>query len=295
MNEDHASTRLIGGYAEGAELPDDQVWALEAHLESCAVCRARLAEAMPEPVPSLVTGVWSTLAPELAGQAPARRRLVSRLMPWATPVMLPWFAMVVLVAAIAVLLDRTVSLDHQQVTFLQLFAPVLPVLGVAAAWAPGLDPAHELSAASPRAGLHMVLRRTTAVLVVVVPLLTLAGWLTGTTIVLSLLPCLAFTTGTLALGGLIGVRRAALALLLAWSVAVLPAVVNQPVWALHGGSVPVWIGLLVGDLGDGSVAPQCFHHAYQGSLRRGSPCAQSGLRNSRPRPTDGPCTPRVCK
>jgi putative zinc finger protein len=243
MSDDHASARLISGYAEGAKLPDDQVWALEAHLESCAVCRARLAEAVPAPVPSLVAGVWSELTPELAGQAPARRRLVSRLVPWATPVMLPWFVMVVLVAATAVLLDRMVTLDGE-VSFLQLFAPVLPVLGVAAAWAPGLDPAHELSAASPRAGLHLVLRRTTAVLVVVVPLLTVAGWLTGTTIVLSLLPCLAFTTGTLALGGLIGVRRAALGLLLAWAVALLPAVVNQPVLVLHSGSVPVWIVLL---------------------------------------------------
>lgn len=241
---EHASARLIGGYAEGAELPDDQVWALEAHLESCAVCRARLAEAVPEPVPALVTGVWSALTPALTGQAPVRRRLASRLVPWATPVMLPWFVMVVLVAATALLLDQSAGL-RDQVSYLQLFAPVLPVLGVAAAWAPGLDPAHELSAASPRAGLHLVLRRTTAVLVVVLPLLTVTGWLTGTTIALWLLPCLAFTTGTLALGGLIGVRRAACALLLAWAAALLlPAVADRPVWALHSGSVPVWAGLL---------------------------------------------------
>lgn len=245
MSDDHASAQLIEGYADGVRLPDDQVWALEAHLESCAVCRARLAEATPEPVPSLVAGVWSALTPELAGQAPARRRLASRLVPWATPVMLPWLVMVVLVAAVAVLLDRMVDLDDQ-VSFLQLFAPVLPVLGVAAAWAPGLDPAHELSAASPRAGLSLVLRRTAAVLVVLVPPLAVAGWLIGTTIALWLLPCLAFTTGTLALGGLIGVRRAAFALLFAWAAVVLePAVADQPVWVLHGGSTPVWAGLLV--------------------------------------------------
>lgn len=244
MSGVHASTQLIGGYAEGADLPDDQVWALEAHLESCAVCRARLAEVVPEPVPSLVAGVWATITPELAGQAPARRRLVSRLVPWATPVMLPWLAMVVLVTATAFLLDRMVSLDEG--SFLEIFAPLLPVLGVAAAWGPGLDPAYELSAASPRAGLHLVLRRTAAVLVVVLPLLAVAGWLTGATVALWLLPSLAFTTGTLALGGLIGVRRAAWALVLAWTaVLLLPVLADQPIWALRGGSIPIWSGLLV--------------------------------------------------
>ena len=60
-------------------------------------------------------------------------------------------------------------------SLLLLLAPVAPLLGVAAAWARGTDPAYELVAATPRAGLYLVLRRTLAVLVVVIPALTVAG------------------------------------------------------------------------------------------------------------------------
>ncbi|WP_329055147.1 zf-HC2 domain-containing protein [Amycolatopsis sp. NBC_01488] len=251
----HASDELIAGYVAGDDLPGDRLWGLEAHLEACRVCRARLAEVAP--VQPVVDVVWSRLAGEvlLAGEPfhapkarakPRSRRYRRRwLGTWVTPAMVPWLAMIALVSLVAVLFDRLAGASALDVTAVQLFAPVLPVLGVAAAWARGLDPAYEVVAATPRAGLYLIVRRTVAVLVVVLPVLGAAGWLTGTASALWLLPSLAFTTGTLALGGLIGVSRAAYALIAVWvAIIVLPSFVAQGhAVALDAGAVPVWAGI----------------------------------------------------
>jgi hypothetical protein len=244
----HASDRLIAGYAAGDDLPGDQLWGLEAHLEACAGCRARLAAQTPmQPVVDLV---WSRLAVDIElPSAPAhprpqphpRRRWLST---WITPVMVPWLAMIVLLTLLAVVFDQVWHTVFDT-TAVQLFAPVLPVLGVAASWARGLDPAYEVVVSTPRAGLYLVARRTVAVLLVVLPVLGVAGWLTGTGVALWLLPSLAYTTGTLALGGLIGVTRAAYALVAVWvALVVLPSVVaHQQTFALTTGALPVWAGV----------------------------------------------------
>ncbi|MCL7376094.1 zf-HC2 domain-containing protein [Streptomyces sp. 35G-GA-8] len=250
---EHPSERLIGRYARGDSddtekgrggVTHDEVWALEAHLESCAGCRARLAAATRHATPAvsaLVDGVWAGLAPQLPAIAPMprRRRWALPLASWASPAMVPWLCMTVLVTLIAVLLD---SLSGQEVSFVLLLAPVLPVFGVAASWARGLDPAYELIAGTPRAGLQLVLRRTTSVLLVVISVLLVAGWLTGAGVARWLLPCLAFTTGALALGGLIGVTRAAIGLVAAWAAVIVAPTVGvsgTPV-ALRADALPVW-------------------------------------------------------
>ncbi|WP_324604737.1 zf-HC2 domain-containing protein [Streptomyces sp. NRRL F-5135] len=245
----HVSESLISRYARGdSDIHPDELWAVEAHLESCALCRARLGTAARITAPTvdtLVEGVWAELAARLPTTPPARRRRrwVPALSAWASPVTLPWLGMTVLVTLFAVVLDR---MDASAVPPVLLVAPVLPVLGVATAWARGVDPAYELIAATPRAGLELVLRRTTAILAVVGSALLLAGAVTGTTVGQWLLPCLAFTTGTLALGGLIGMTRAAIALVAAWAgviVAPTMAVGGTPV-ALQADALPVW-GALV--------------------------------------------------
>ncbi|MGW4482998.1 zf-HC2 domain-containing protein [Amycolatopsis sp. NPDC004368] len=236
----HVPDRMLTGYLDGEPLPGDAEWAAEAHLETCAVCRGRLAALST--ADSLVTDVWAGLQPQLTkAPRPAPSRLKVGLRGWATPVMLPWLVMMVLVAAVAVLIDRALP---NTLSFVQLFAPVLPVLGVAAAWSRGLDQAYEVVAASPRAGLDLVLRRTTAVLVLVLPVLLVAGWLSGTNLGLALVPSLAFTTGTLALGAVIGVARAGLVLVAAWvAVLVVPTLAKGYSFALQPGSLPVWGGI----------------------------------------------------
>jgi hypothetical protein len=234
----HASPQLLHRYADGdPALAADVVWAVEVHLESCADCRGRLAAAAPAVAP-LVDEVWANLDLD---PAPARRpRRVFAT--WATPAMVPWLGMTIVVAVLAVVADRMVG--HAYPSIALLFAPVAPVAGVAAAWARGLDPAHEVVAATPRAGLQLVLRRTVAVLAVVIPLLTVATW---TSPVRWLLPCLAFTVATLALGGFVGVRRAAVGLVVGWTGLVVgPSLVTaRPPVVLEPAAFGVWAAVLV--------------------------------------------------
>ncbi|MFE5677954.1 zf-HC2 domain-containing protein [Streptomyces erythrochromogenes] len=260
MSAEHASARIVDAYARGDEgIAADELWALEAHLEACRVCRDRLAAAVAEQAPvvmALVDTVWSGLEAELAA-APAvpharRRRsagraarLSRRLARWLTPTMVPWLAMIATVTLLALVLDLAgpgIGTAVGEVSLVLLLAPVLPVLGVAASWSRGLDPAYELTASAPRAGLPLVLRRTAAVLAVLVPVLLVAGWATGVMLAQWLLPCLAFTSATLALGGVVGVTRAAMALVAVWAaVIVAPTLAaGRAAFALQSAGLPAW-------------------------------------------------------
>ncbi|MEU0672954.1 zf-HC2 domain-containing protein [Streptomyces sp. NPDC006172] len=249
MSVEHASTHLIDAYARGdGDIAADEVWALEAHLEACRVCRDRLSAAVTTGAPvvtALVHAVRSDLEPLLSATAtmPRGRRRPAWLSRWSTPTTAPWPAMVVSVTLLALLFDLAgYGTGAAPVPLVLLLAPVLPVLGVAASWSRGLDPAYELTASTPRAGLPLVLRRTASVLAVVIPVLLAGGWTTGVAAAQWLLPCLAFTSTTLALGGLIGVTRAAAALITVWAAVVLaPALATSrtPV-ALDRDGLPVW-------------------------------------------------------
>ncbi|MFI7355691.1 zf-HC2 domain-containing protein [Streptomyces avidinii] len=258
MNVEHASARLIDGYARGGtDLAADELWALEAHLEGCRDCRDRLSDAVTTGAPAvaaLTEAVWSDLEHHIATatQAPPRR-LRARLSAWTTPAMTPWLAMVLAVTLLALLLDLTgpgsgfgsgvgSGSGSGRVSLMLLLAPVLPVCGVAASWSRALDPAYELTSSTPRAGLQLVLRRTASVLAVVIPTLLAGGWATGVTAAQWLLPCLAFTSATLALGGVIGVTRAAAVLVAAWAaVVVAPTLAtSRTAVALGTDGMPVW-------------------------------------------------------
>ncbi|MEU8517628.1 zf-HC2 domain-containing protein [Kitasatospora sp. NPDC048722] len=252
---------MIADYARGdVELPADTVWALESHLETCAPCRGRLAAAVPTEAPgiaALVDSVRAGLEPQLAAavRAPARRRRPRWVTAWLTPVMAPWLAMTAAVTLVALLLDGAApSATLGSPSPVLLVAPVLPLCGVAAAWSRGLDPAHELTASTARAGLPLLLRRTAAVLGVVLPGLLVEGWLTGAmTAAQWLLPSLAFTSAALALGTVVGVTRAAAGLAAVWGVAVVaPAWFTQRVpVVLETSLLPLW-GLVLA-LGAGAV------------------------------------------
>lgn len=272
MSVEHASTQIIDRYARGVpDIAADEVWALEAHLEACGVCRQRLSDAVTAQVPavtSLVDTVWAGLESGTADAVPAppRRRLLARVSTWMTPVMVPWLAMTVGVTLIALLLDMAET-GYGEVSLVLLLAPVLPVCGVAASWSPGLDPAYELTASAPRAGLYLVLRRTASVLAVMLPVLLAGGWAAGVMVAQWLLPCLAFTSATLALGGVLGVTRAAVALVAVWvAVIVAPTLAaSRTAVTLQEGGLPVWALIFV--LGIGVVIARRGAYTVLGAHR----------------------------
>ncbi|NBM20043.1 hypothetical protein GUY61_31710 [Streptomyces sp. GC420] len=139
---------------------------------------------------------------------------------------------VALVAAGAVALAHGAGFDGARPVLLAL-APLLPVAGVAVSYGWHADPMHEIAAASPGGGLRLLLTRTAAVLAVSLPLLTAAGAvlpsLSGTPAVAAwLLPGLALTLGTLALGSYTGTRAAAATVATAWLLAVAVPVLGAP-------------------------------------------------------------------
>jgi hypothetical protein len=247
---EHAAESLIARYVRGSEpLPAQEEWALEAHLEVCAGCRARLA-AVPDPgLAALVDRTWEQIAPEVAGVAPApvgSGRLARVLLP--VPALVPWTLSAVLVTVLAAFLSLAAGPAGGDTTLL-LCAPVVPVLGVAAAWSRALDPMHELAATAARSGLALLLHRTALTLLLTVPLLSAASLLLGTPPLRWLLPGLVCTLVALALGSVVGVERASLAVAGGWLLAV-----GSPLVAGHPLALPVPVAVPLGSaLAIGSV------------------------------------------
>jgi hypothetical protein len=239
----HPGPAVIARYADGtANLDAVTLWSVEVHLEDCPDCRALVAGSTTDDARAMLDRVAAGVDRHIAaGPAPARRRrwaaMRSRWLVWH---LVPWLTMTVTVLGCAVLLD---ALESSLPSLVMLLAPVAPLPAVAIAWSRRHDPAWELIAGTPAAGLAMLLRRTIGVLAVVVPALALASTRTGLSLALTLLPCLAFTAATIALGAFVGVRLAAAGLGAAWAVAVvLPAVITaQPPAVLQSGSSGGWV------------------------------------------------------
>ncbi|HWS32298.1 MAG TPA: zf-HC2 domain-containing protein [Actinoplanes sp.] len=238
----HPKAETIARYADRhAVLDEVTVWSVEAHLEGCPACRALLAEHLPGPGLDLLARIGTDIdAVVAAAPAPPRwHRFWAVQHRWFVWHLAPWMIMTVAMLGCAVLLQTLVPALPSVVT---LLAPVAPLPGVVVAWSRRHDPAWELLATTPAAGLGMLLRRTAAVLAVIVPTLALATSGTGAPLALALLPCLAFTTTTIALGTFIGVHRAAVLLGTAWTLTTLiPAMVTagEP-FLLRPATSPAW-------------------------------------------------------
>ncbi|GAA1623883.1 hypothetical protein [Actinoplanes couchii] len=242
----HIDDDMLARYAGISEsLPDAVVWSVEDHLDGCGGCRARLGAVVAPGTAVLVAEVGGRVTGSLPAVAPSRRRfaVVRR---WSTWSLLPRLTVSV-GALLAVLMLDVLNPYHPSPVL--LIAPVVPLFGVAAACSRRDDPAWELVAASPQGGVLMVLRRTVTVLAALLPVLALVGWVTATPLVLWLLPCLTVTSATIAVGSLLGVRRAAGVVTAAWVVVVTaPAVLTQQVPAVLGADkAPAWAatGLLL--------------------------------------------------
>ncbi|MFI9641191.1 hypothetical protein ACIG87_14195 [Micromonospora sp. NPDC051925] len=239
----HPNVALLTRYAGGDPgLDEATVWSVEVHLEACPDCRARLAGSTPDDTRALLDRVAVEMDRSIAtgpAPVPVRRFGAAVHRRWFIRALLPWLTMTVAVLGCAFLLE---GLWPGLPSLVLLLAPVAPLPGVAVAWSRRVDPAWELIAGTPAAGLTMLLRRTAAVLAVVIPVLAVGSAGTQLSVALLLLPCLACTAATIALGGRLGVRRAAAGVAVVWAAAVvLPSMVTAQLSAvLRPDSVPVW-------------------------------------------------------
>ncbi|MFV2038709.1 MAG: zf-HC2 domain-containing protein [Acidimicrobiales bacterium] len=118
-------------------------------------------------------------------------------------------------------------------------APLVPVLGVGLAYGPGVDPAHDMTVATPLSGFRLLLLRTVAVLATSVAFGGVASVLVaseyGPRVVAWMLPALALTVLSLALSTTVPIRVAAMVTGASWLlvVSVVSSVANDS--AMFGG------------------------------------------------------------
>jgi hypothetical protein len=106
-----------------------------------------------------------------------------------------------------------------QLAIFSTIAPMVPVIGVALAYGPHADRAHEVTIAAPLSGVRLVLLRSSTVVVAAtaVTLLTVLGSPTHGWLRLAwMLPALATTSAALALATRVGMRAAAISVAVGW-------------------------------------------------------------------------------
>ncbi|MFI6761046.1 zf-HC2 domain-containing protein [Micromonospora sp. NPDC050417] len=217
----HIHDLVLRAYAED-RLGDSDSWSVEAHLGRCPSCRARLP--LDEPTSQQIAVVGASLRDDLPRQgrlrAGTRWRRITVLVGFGPAARLGWLISVAVTLGLLVALAASPAPSRSWL--LLLIAPVLPVLGIAASYGLRTDPLHELVAATPYAGLRIVLWRTVSVLAVTAPVAFVAGTASGIGLpVMWLLPCLALTGLTLGLGTVMEIGRAAAVVVAGWAVVVL--------------------------------------------------------------------------
>lgn len=254
----HVPESTMATYVTG-RIGDADAWSVEAHLVQCERCRrqAGVLAADGTDAAELVERARAALPTPLPRQGKVRRagrfRSVVVLAASGPAARGAWLLSMLIVLAASVVLDLGNAHvgavgEPGGVPWLTLLAPVIPVVGVAAAYDSGLDDAHEIIAATPSGGLRLLLLRTLAVLAATVPASLAVGlWTSGGSPVGWLLPALALTSLTLALGSLTGIGPAAIVIGVAWGMGVAgPALVGQVMpRILATDAAPAWAAVAV--------------------------------------------------
>jgi hypothetical protein len=219
----HVDDDLLDTYVDGHAMTPALLASVEAHLERCTTCQARLA---PPADHVRLDAVWAEITDTLdaprtwwverlllrVGVAPDTARLVAM-----TPsLQLSWVTATVIVLALALAVAHTG--DRGVALFLAL-APVLPVAAVALAFGPRTDPLYEVGIAAPYSSFRLLLVRSAAVVAVTFVLaLATAALLPSTPLVAAawLLPALALTCSSLALAGRVDPLVSSVALATSW-------------------------------------------------------------------------------
>ena len=230
MNLTHIDEQLLIGYCE-LSVTASTAAAIEAHLMSCASCRAELANVAISAQDGLMNqqSVWDgvlervdrptrSITERLLGAMRVRPD-TAKLLATTPALRLAWLAAVVLVAAFAVAAAR---IEADGPWLLLVIAPLLPVAGVATAYGPALDPTHEIGVAAPMSDLRLTLLRTLAVIATTIPPLAVAALVApagGWAVFGWVLPSFALVAITLALSTVTSPERAGAIAGLGWLVA----------------------------------------------------------------------------
>ena len=163
----HVETELFERYAAGT-IDQASSFSIEAHLLSCATCRAQTASLVGA---DRMERIWHEVGQRVDAprRGPVEALLLRLGMPdhlarllAATPSLsLSWFL------AVAVSLSFTVTAAYHGQKGLLVFlvlAPLLPLAGIAAAYGPGIDPTYEIGLAAPIRSFRLLLIRASAVL-----------------------------------------------------------------------------------------------------------------------------------
>lgn len=223
----HLEPEVVDAYLD-ATLDDARAASLEAHMATCPACRALVADRTDH---DELDALWHDLVDRLDDEPSSRmtRTLVwlgvredtARLLGSVPLLSSPWAAAVVLVMAAAWVLHAAVEARAADVVLFLYVAPLLPMLGVAAAYGPLVDESHEVTVATPYPTYRLALLRTAGAAAVVtaagfVAALTLPGpWLDA---VRWVLPALALSAVAFALLGRLPPVPVALTLAFAWMV-----------------------------------------------------------------------------
>jgi len=218
----HVDEEVLAGYAAG-RVTSAVAASTEAHLTSCAECRAELAPAVPA---GRLEGIWSEVDQRVERLSlPWLERILvrcgvgedtARLLAATPSLSAPWLGSVAAAAVVAAFVADT---SHRALFAFLTVAPMLPVAGVAAAYGRDADPAHEIAVASPYSMLRLMLLRALTVVMATIALTLLAGLVLldeGATAAAWLLPAAALTTATLLLSSRLTPVWAAASVMVTW-------------------------------------------------------------------------------
>jgi len=248
----HADPALLSSYLVG-DLDAITGASVEQHVSRCETCRTAVGPLLE---PQLIDRTWAGIRDAVESPPlPNPLRLARRLgLPESTAVLLASAASLRgawLLGAFLTLSFATLAAYASGGTTLAPFllaAPLAPVLGVAAAYGPRQDPLEGLIATAPYGRSRLILLRTLAVLVSVLPVTVLLGlavpgppWLAAAW----LGPALALVPVLLAMAAFIGPRFAAALVSLFWCSVVLGSLrfPVAPTWPVEAAQQGVYLGL----------------------------------------------------
>jgi hypothetical protein len=246
MNGWHLDDDTMIGYARG-RVSLSLGASVETHLLACAECRDLLRAVVAAGEVDRLEQLWDGVVARVDAPRP---RLLERLLRLAgvsedtarllaaTPTLgASWFAAMFAALSFAVFAALAAGATDRGTLLFLTVAPILPVLGVAAAFHRGVDPTYEIALAAPYPAFRLLLLRSAAVVAatgtaavaagLLLPhrSLTAAGWL---------LPALALTSLTLVVARHVDVVYAAIGVVAVWALTVVLSHLNVERFAAFG-------------------------------------------------------------